>query len=54
MGKSECLLRTVIQLAWYTEDTEQELAKGTKEKSRTQEFGLGYDLIPGKFSTFIG
>ncbi len=38
----------------YTEDMEQEVTKGTKEKSVTQEVGLGYDLIPEKFSTFIG
>lgn len=38
----------------YAEDIEQEITKRTKEKSRTQDAGLGYEIIPGKFSTFIG
>jgi len=42
--------------AWfgYTEDIEQEVTKGTKETSITEDAGLGYEIMPGKFSIFIG
>jgi len=53
-GRLSAYLGRLFGWLGYTEDTEQEVTKRTKEKSRTQEVGLGYYLIPEKFSTFIG
>jgi len=38
----------------YSEDIEQEVTKGTREESRSQDVGLKYEIIPRKFSIFAG